>query len=246
MQVALNAKASPKLDVVAFDACDVASAEVAYEFAPYADFLLASEVGVPIPGWPYDTVLKRLRAPFGRPMTPVELGTWVVNRFCQRYESSRAVSLSMLDLTRAGDLSDRVQVLAAELRRYIGLSGANREQIADIFYRSVTEIDRPYVDVADLALNLAREVADHLVIEASRALGDFIIVPKVTAISPYAYPFVCAHGRNAGETAKLNGLSLYAPHVAPAYDSVTVRKRYKRFEFEARTAWGDLVHALVG
>lgn len=250
MKSSLKTSKAPKLDVIAFDACDVATGEVACELAPFADYLLGSQVGVPIPGWPYDEVLGRLRAPYGDLMIPVEFGTWVVNRFCESYALRRAVSLSMLDLTRAGELSDRVGILAVELRRFIKENFRTRELVSEMFSRSAADIDKPYVDIADLCLNLVRECGDPLINAAARALGDFVVAPSVdvSASAPRAerYPFVTAQGRNAGETAKLNGVSLYAPHVAPDYDYLSVRELYGRFTLSKRTQWDALVHDLAG
>ncbi len=49
-------KHQSKLDIVAFDACDVATVEMALQLYPFAKYLLGSEMGVPIPGWPYDRI----------------------------------------------------------------------------------------------------------------------------------------------------------------------------------------------
>ena len=43
-----------KLDIIAFDACELATVELSYQLSPFATFLLGSQVGIPIPGWPYD------------------------------------------------------------------------------------------------------------------------------------------------------------------------------------------------
>ncbi len=44
---------TPKLDIVAFDACDLATIEMSVQLQQYADYLLASQIGIPLPGWPY-------------------------------------------------------------------------------------------------------------------------------------------------------------------------------------------------
>ena len=245
----IRSSGAPKLDIVAFDACDVATAEVACELEPYADFLLGSQSGVPIPGWPYDDVLQRLREPYRRMMRPIELGTWIVGRFTESYASRRAASLSMLRLKRAGDLSDRISALAESLLRFIAHDPSDQELVAEIFTRSMTDFDKPYVDVADLCLNLVRECGDPLVHAAARTLGDFLIAPLADTSDdapPGTTQFITANGRNAGETALLNGLSIYAPHLAPERDSVELRKLYEKFELSSRTAWPQLVFQLAG
>lgn len=257
----LGLTTKPKLDIVAFDACDVATAEVACELAPYADFLLSSQVGVPVPGWPYGEVLKRLRVPYGKLMSPAELGHWIVARFCESYVQTRTVSLSMLDLTRAAGLAARISALADELTRFIRDGGpAARDLVAEVLWNANTEIDKPYVDVADVCDGLLRECGDSGVHEAARQLGDFVIAPPVNVqprsqlvgdagdVGPERlprYPFVTASGRNAAETARLNGVSLYAPHVAADYDYLEVRELYRQFRLTRMTGWAELAHSLV-
>src|SRR5687767_15946443 len=46
-----------KLDILGCDACDLATVEMACQIQPFADYLLCSQIGIPIPGWPYDRIL---------------------------------------------------------------------------------------------------------------------------------------------------------------------------------------------
>ena len=238
-----------KLDILGFDACDLATVEMACQLQPFASYLLGSQIGIPIPGWPYDRILDRLRHPIGRLMTPAEFGSYVVRRYCESYTaSSRTVSLTLLDLDRAPELFARAEVLALTLASAIG-DPYIRGRIARLFSRAQTVEGRPYVDVANLCLNLARESGDPLVIEAAQALGDFLVSPQrfVVGLSEQGEgrPFVIEHGRNAGQTARLNGISLYAPHVAPNRDFDAVRHLYHNFVFAQETRWSGLVHALA-
>ena len=92
-----------------------------------------------------------------------------------------------------------------------------------------------YVDVADLCLSLVRASADSF-IEAARALGDFLDQPEPPLVSERegkGRPFIVDHGRNAGVIARLNGISLYAPHVAPDRDFDAVRPLYN-FDFSRK------------
>ena len=105
------------------------------------------------------------------------------------------------------------------------------------------------MDVADFCLNLVRESGDALVIGAARALGDFLSRPRPPLVGcsekGQGRPFVIEHGRNAGETARLNGVSLYAPHVVPNHDFDAVRCLYQNFIFAQETRWSGLVHTLA-
>jgi hypothetical protein len=236
-----------KLDILGYDACDLATVEMACQLEPFAEYLLGSQIGIPIPGWPYDRILDRLRHPIGNLMIPAELGAYAVRRFCEAYSAdSRTVSLTLLDLHRANELLDAAGLLALTLASAIG-SSDTRNRIAYQFAQSQTGPGRPYVDLADLCLNLARSADDVLVREAARALGDFLVTPRPPVVGTRGArrPFVMEHGRNTCETARLNGISIYAPNVAPKRDFDAVRHLYHNFVFAQETRWSGLVHALA-
>jgi len=238
----------PTLDIIGFDACDAATVEMACQLQPFAKYLLGSEIGIPIPGWPYDRILDRLRYPKDLPMTPPEFGSYVVRRFCESYPSSSPVSLTFIGLAQANELRYRAEVLALALLAAIGDSD-RRHRIMELFTLSQTGEDRPYVDVADLCLNLVRYGGDPLIAEMARALGDLLLTPRCSPVGRSAAgderPLIMDHGRNAGELARLNGISLYAPHVAVVTDFDAVRGLYDGFVFAKETVWSRLVHTLA-
>ena len=245
----------PTLDIVGFDACDISSVEMACQLYPYADYLLGSEVGIPLPGWPYDRILDPIKWPRQPPegpqrsMGPAEFGTYIVRRFCESYQAKDdAVSLTLLDLAHTAELALHAERLAEKLAIAIG-DPASLSQIADLFSRSQTDRGRPYVDVADLCVNLVRESGDGDVVAAATALGDFLVSPprEVAGLSETGEgrSLVVEHGRNAGRLARLNGISLYAPHVAPDTDVDGAEPFYEKFTFAGKNHWKDLVHAMA-
>lgn len=245
-----DSKELPKLDIIAFDACDVATVELACELQRYANYLLGSQIGVPIPGWPYDRVLRRLRHPEGRLMGPAELGAWTVRRYCNAYvPEHRTVSLSLLDLKQVNKLFGHADVLATALDLALDRGTETRDRIAALFTRARTADFKPFVDVADLCLNLVRESDDGLVREAAAALGDFLLAPAPEAVDKSeegcGLPFIVASGRNAGGTAKLNGVSIYAPHVSLIDDLGALDTVYGAFKFARQTRWAALVSELA-
>jgi hypothetical protein len=251
LQLELRAPGA-KLDILGFDACDIATVEIACQLQPFAKYLLGSEIGIPLPGWPYDRILDRLRYPHGPKgsvMGPAELGAYAVRRFCESYKAaSRTVSLTLLNLDCALEIFTRAEVLALMLASAIGNTDA-KDRIANLFLQSQTAPGKPFVDVADLCLSLTRSSGDPLVSEAARDLGDFLISPRPPLVGmanePKVRPFIIEHGRNAGGTARLNGVSLYAPHVAPNRDFDAVQHLYHNFVFAQETRWSGLVHALA-
>jgi Clostripain family len=248
LQLELGAPGA-KLHILGFDACDIATVEIACQLDRFAKYLLGSEIGIPLPGWPYDRILDRLRYPKGDLMGPAEFGAYTVRRFCESYKAeSRAVSLTLLNLQCAPDIVTQAKMLALVLARAIGDADA-RARIANLFALSQTAPGKPFVDVADLCLNLRRGSADPLISGAARDLGDLLLSPRGQVVgntnSQEVRPFIIEHGRNAGETARLNGVSLYAPHVVPGRDFSSVRDLYHKFLFAEETRWSGLVHALA-
>jgi hypothetical protein len=241
----------PKLDIIAFDACDVATIELACELEQYAKYLLGSQIGVPIPGWPYDRVLGRLQHRKGeRAMGPAEFGSWTVRRYCNAYAPEhRTVSLSLLDLTRVPELFGHTDVLATALDLALDRGSEAQRGIADLFSRAQTADSKPFVDVADLCLNLVRNTGDPLVRGAAQALGDFLLAPRPEVVGGSSegsgWPFIVDCGRNAGGAAKLNGVSIYAPHVALINNFEALEQLYGKFRFARETRWGALVHDLA-
>jgi hypothetical protein len=73
------------VDILALDACDVATIEVAYELRDTVDYFAASELFVPDDGLPYDMILRALVAnPW---MTPRELAHDMVDMYMEYYSS---------------------------------------------------------------------------------------------------------------------------------------------------------------
>ena len=89
-------------------------------------------------GWPYDRILDRLQNPKDRLMVPAELGSYVVRRFCESYKALNApVSLTLLDLVAARELSAHAELLALTLASAIG-EPTPADRIAELFSRSQT------------------------------------------------------------------------------------------------------------
>lgn len=247
----------PKLDIVGFDACELATIEMAYQLRPYTDYLLASQIGIPLPGWPYDRVLERLAVPEGRLMGPAEFGSWTVRRYCEFYRPfEQVVSLSHLNLSHARNLSQKTDRLAQALAIAMDDSPDELELVTRLFEFSQTVEGPPLVDVVTLCRLLMRHSGADAVRAAAKELGDALFGPRAQPGGQNAQglpksqagdckPFVVEHGSNSAEGAGLHGVSLYAPHVAPGHDFGAASHFYEKFVFVRDTLWRDLVRALA-
>jgi hypothetical protein len=255
--VADHPKSDGKLDVVGFDACELATIEMAAQLHPFADYLIASQMGIPIPGWPYDQVLDLLGKPRTPPVTPPDLGAYIVRRFCTDYfKKYGTASLTMLDLEKVPQIVDATEELARSLAVAIDRDQDEMDRVDFIFHQSQTWENKPFVDVADLCLNLWRYCADSNVKAAAEALGDLLIRPFPYSRPVYRddgtldtseRPFIIEHGRNSHETARLHGVSLYAPHIATD-DGDWINECYhwyRKFDFGTTNTWSALINALA-
>jgi hypothetical protein len=238
------------LDIVGFDACDVSSVEMACQLRGLTRYMLASEVGVPLPGWPYDRVLDRLADPKGRLMGAAELGSYIVRRYCETYHAmERAVSLTLLDLESAEQLQTLTEELSRRLLFAMDESIDELDLISSLFVGAQTVEEKPFVDVAELCASLLRSSGNAGVKSAAKRLGDFLISPapvqRGDSEAGVGRPFITEHGRNSCEMARLQGVSLYAPHVDESHDFEQAAEFYQRFTFAKETLWNDVVTALV-
>jgi len=100
-----------KLDLIGFDACLMASWEVADATAPYGRVFVASEETEPDTGWDFDTVLGDLAA--APAMTATELATHVVNAYAD--SSSADSTMSAIDLDTMDGMAAAISQLANTL-----------------------------------------------------------------------------------------------------------------------------------
>lgn len=91
-----------QFDFIGFDACLMATAEVAYTLEPYADYLIASEESEPGEGWAYENWLTQLAA--DPSISTAELGKMLANDFFDPYIFADMPTLSVLDLRYVSEL----------------------------------------------------------------------------------------------------------------------------------------------
>jgi hypothetical protein len=247
----------PRLDMLAFDACDLSGIEIANHLQPYVRYLVASQIGIPLPGWPYKTILGRLKESANgqkasrHPMTPADFGSFIVRKFCEEYQNldvhgqPRPVSLTLLDLDKAPGAFLAAELLA-ECLAAAGAADANElAAIQEAFLRSQTLEGKPFIDVADFCLNLTRISSYPEVSQAAAALGDILIRPSSNGNGDSSRgSFILEHSRNSHQTARLHGVSLYAPFIT-GEDWRTPRFAYNKFGGSRETYWSRLVHVLA-
>ncbi|MBR6570053.1 MAG: hypothetical protein IKK75_06320 [Clostridia bacterium] len=103
--------AHEKLQLIGFDACLMATAEVVHTVEPYAHYMVASQETEPASGWHYS---------FLQNLTGTESGEEISRRIIDAYRDSladslKAVTLSCMDLSRADAFFNELAAFCAEL-----------------------------------------------------------------------------------------------------------------------------------
>jgi len=153
-----QAETGKKIDVIGFDACLMASAEVAHELKDGANFLVASQETEGGAGWEYNRVFSErvlgdvdmaLRTRLN--LTPQELATRVVS--AAEGNQGDLPTMSATDLSKAADLTAAV----GELSRAIADTGVAPSTLSDAANASQTFSG--FTDLYDFANNLQTTVA---------------------------------------------------------------------------------------
>ncbi len=188
-----------RLEWLAFDACLMASLEVASLLAEYADHMIASEEALPGRGFDY----KFLSDLAGTGLTGPEVARPIIDRTYAFYKEYAAkspenlfpVTLSLMDLGKVRPVQQKLDLLFANLDK--GLQAGvysdiarGRDKTKD-YGRSSTTNDYDLIDLADLSNNMAA-LYPAQANELKAAIGDMVLYNK----------------SNAPRT---NGLSIYFP-----------------------------------
>lgn len=140
-------------DVVAFDACAMASIEAAYEFRNTAAVMVASQEAVWTDGFPYETILAALAA--DTDVSPEGLAARIVSLFGSYYTETVPrweQCLSALRLPAMEALAEKVHALAETLRGMVGddaFLGRLEQTRADA--EGFTAVSPAFVDLEDFA-----------------------------------------------------------------------------------------------
>ncbi len=217
-----------RIDLIGFDACLMAQIDVALVTAPYADVFVASAELEPNTGWPWDLLLRRL---VDNPQQDAAtFGTAIVESYREFYEtgSDPTVTLSAFDLSRAGDLRQKLNAFSDAM-----ITGMGDSYTAIAEARSFVDVySQPAPDefsAADLG-HFARLVVDRgarpAVADPARALFEAIDQARIAEW-------------NGGFHANSTGLSIFFPQYAQLYPPIYGQGS----PLPQQTSWGNFLSA---
>jgi hypothetical protein len=239
-----------KLDIVAFDSCNVSLIEAAYQLRNSARLMVASQFSDPLPGWPYKEILSRIASDpegFSGHKGPKEFARLIVSQFVRHYTRKNHVTMTALDLSLLDQIPGALTRLSNEL---LSLLGDHDELAAfrDSFQRAQVpgpdEAGQPSVDLISLCWHLIHSSQSPDVAVAAAALSDLLFFPG-DGNGSGNNPFVVAHARNDLVVAMLQGVSIFAPNVVSDESYIDLRSKYGQLELAKSTPWADLVFELA-
>ena len=171
-----------RLDMISFDACNMATWEVAYAFAPFARTMTAAETTVGWEGYRYELVLDALAA--NPAMTATELADAMARTTVEGGEWSHSAT----DLDKVGDLAARIDTLALALMAQDD-GGQWAWELRDSMQSADTEWVWYFTDLNSLAhVIAAAPEGSPEVIAAANDVADALTEALIGnyAIAPYA------------------------------------------------------------
>lgn len=236
----VRAETGVKPDVLLFDACEMAQAEVAYELRNDAGYLVGSEELIGAPGLPYPEILA-LPA-FDDDVSGRTLAAHIVEASAADQvermddeDDDAALQLSAIDLAKMGDLRDACDQLSEALRA----DGISRTRLAGIVKRTKkfsgrSKAEHDFRDLGDFATRLLH----------SRQLKSEAVRVAAQGVLDALDKTVIAHQNEGEGMARTHGMSVYLP-TDGGRDPLKPHKRdpfhYLALDMSHEGQWPDLI-----
>ena len=217
-----------KLDIFSSDACFMASLEVAYEMAPYADYYLGSEELEPLMGWPYHHILEQwVKDP---KMSPESLGRVITDEYVKFHDlgievTKREVAYSLLDLSKMDAFITAFRDFSHSLLP---------NDVPEVFAHGSKALAFDFEDYVDWG-----DLLKHY--NGSGKLSES--QTKLAAAATSAYGSLVLFNRVTSELADATGASVWLPKNRKSLEQYLAR--YRELRFAAATGWDRVLERWV-
>ena len=212
------------VDMLGFDACLMAMAEVMAQVAGSVHYLAGSEQTEPGAGWPYEKVLKQWLA------SEADDGASLLKALCDQYVAAyhRDVAFSGVDLTKLPAFMDAAKALGQELA-----------QLDDSKFAEVVKAARAVQRYA------SSDYGDFMDFVAKLAAGPLALIsaPVIEAVTAAAKALVVANAATP-DIARSSGVSIWLPMSSYVWSEYGAR--YVQMVWHQLTQWGDFLKRLAG
>jgi hypothetical protein len=255
------------VDVLAFDACMMQMAEVAFEVKDLTEVIVGSEETVPGFGFPYDTFLGALTK--NPDMSAETLGAATVEAFKKFYDElntellaagkpGKGAQLSAIRSSRLNDFGAKVSEFAA-LTKKVNDSDALKAARAgvmryDVLGSSVADPQKTISFYGDLH-NYAGLLSSNLKDVYGPTLA-VVLKPKIAELQDFIDKQLVIDTKASGkdrlgrDLSDSHGISIYLPPVEVRIQQAKLEGifegKYTDFEFDKATRWHDFVTYLYG
>jgi hypothetical protein len=200
-------KIGRRIDILGFDACLMAMAEICYEVRASVSMVVGSDEEVPDQSWPYDLILRDLARFPG--MNANTLSTLIVSRYVEKYSvpgKSERVSLSAMNLSGSEELAAAMSRLVDAFNAVAG-DVAYKRRIFRARDASRSADQASYIDFGVFCKELMESFDEHTAVHASARTVLF-------QLKNHSY---IQYHRDVDEDGSIDpyGLSLYFPEVLP-------------------------------
>lgn len=149
-----------KFDIIGFDACLLASLELAYTLSSCADYMVASEETIPGDGYQYAYLL----SPFvTQNLDSLSFARQMINAYKQEYAGTMDYTLSATDLNAVKSLVDNCNAVAQVLTTQ--LKGKNKLTVKSTIKKCISTYNCPsfdqgiYIDLCQFYKNLLKNIS---------------------------------------------------------------------------------------
>jgi hypothetical protein len=231
-------KTGKKPDIIAFDTCLMAQAEVANELRDSAKYLVASEEIIGGDGYPYKEILPAMDKAISEGKTdPKDIAKIFIEKG-EEVNKQRTKTLSAIDLKAIGKVVSAANTLAKDI-----LAGkADLDDVRDSLrytqhYGLEAPPMEPYIDFRDL-WDLADMLENNPNIKSRDIKKDLKDLKKAVNEA-----VVFEEHRDDEDYEGSHGISIYAPRREKNV-SKPLFKKYDELRMSKRTKWNELIKAL--
>ncbi len=105
-----------KLNIIAFDACNMQQIEIAYQIRNYAKLCLAPQTVWPISGFPYENILHIFNQNPG--ISDVELTKEIVKKCLEYYSANMSSAISAVNLEKINDFTNQLNNYLTDIMQH--------------------------------------------------------------------------------------------------------------------------------
>ncbi|HEX7391360.1 MAG TPA: clostripain-related cysteine peptidase [Thermoplasmata archaeon] len=213
------------IDVVLFDACDMAQAEVAHQFQGYADYMVFSQETMWGQGFPYDTIGTRLVA--NPSMDARSFALIVGEEFITFYTALgwNTCTISVYDMSYLTSISTTVGTLASAMKATMSASYKT--------YKSCRLSAADAANAVDL-MGFAQLVSANTKLSTTVRSAAGAVVTAVDQAIIFEWHSDDCNG--------MNGLGIWFPVSSVSYYwSASMETMYRSMPFDVATHWADFL-----